>query len=264
MEQRGSMDEYLNSVNLNNCLWITVLAAGRIYGAMYFCPLFSGNYLPQLLKMALALFLAWIIFPYFNNYQIHILNITGNLVLLIKEIAIGIMLGFLFSFPLWLVENVGNLIDMQRGEQLGAIVNQTTQNPSSSISQFMLQSFIAYIVVMNGLLFFFQSVLQSFLIFPIDKLLPENVFGNLEIYIDYFARYCYWVVILALPLLFILFLMDLTLGLIGSFVPSMNITILAMPIKSLVALFFLIFYIGVIYHVDINKFMEPIKGFLLK
>jgi type III secretion protein T len=257
------MNEYLNSANANNFLWLTLLIAARLFGAMYICPLFSEKYLPKMLKMILALFIAFIIFPYFAKEVILVHDTVTRIILLIKEFIFGVILSYLFSLPIWLVENVGNLIDTQRGEQLGAIINQATDNPSSSISALLLQGFIAYIVALNGILFLLQIIMQSFLILPINRFLPLNPYYSFNVYIDYFGKYSYWVIIIALPILFILFLIDLTMGLIGSFVPSMNITILAMPIKSIIAIFFLIFYIGIIYYVDFVKFMEPIKKIVL-
>ena len=53
----------------------------------------------------------------------------------------------------------------------------------------------------------------------------------------------YTTLLLAGPIIIIMFLIDLGLGLVGRFLPQLNIFIVAMPIKSAVAFFMLIFYI---------------------
>ena len=62
-------------------------------------------------------------------------------------------------------------------------------------------------------------------------------------------------VVLVLPPLFCMFLLDLVLGLVSSFIPQMNVTILAMGLKTVIALLIMLFYIGVLYHVILSKFV---------
>ena len=235
------------------------MIAGRIYGALEVFILFNDKWTTKVLKLLLSVVLGVLIFPYFH-FNLVANGISIKILLLCKEIIIGAILGYIFSFPFWVIQNVGNIIDMQRGEQFGAIVNQTTNTPSSSIGDLLLQGYLAYIVSINGVIFFFQMVFASFKLIGINVFFANNfIFNDYNVFIDFFAKYFYWVVVLVLPIIACMFLLDMVFGVIGSFVPAMNISVLSMPIKCVLALFLLTFYVDTLYHVDTMKFYQKIR-----
>lgn len=249
------MFENINALNLSSgqvyCVYF--LIAARFFGAMMIFPLFSDSIVPKLLKIILAGAFALIVLPLYLNVSFD--NSSLNMmILLIKELLIGALIGYIFSIPLWLVENVGNIIDIQRGEQFGAEVDPMTKDPTSSISKLLNQTFVVYMVSAGGLSLFIKFILVSFVNWsPIEFLYKPTL---LKAVMELFSNYFYWVVILSLPIIFILFIMDLVLGLFSSFVQQLNVTILAMPLKGAAALLAVIFYIGFICHFAIGKFLN--------
>lgn len=239
-------------------IWPLILIFARILGAMIICPLFSKNYLSAFLRAILALIFACIFYPAYLHIE------TGNgylshAILLFSNLAYGALLGYLISLPIWLIESCGRVIDMQRGEQMGAVINQITGTPSSSIGKLMVQAFIAYLVINNGLLFFIDTIGSSFFLVPINNLLPVLDNTHISKYIDIFASYLYWVAVLTLPLIVVMLFIDLILGLISSFIPQLNVTVISMPIKSVVALFVLALYLGSLFHNVFIQFLTQIR-----
>jgi type III secretion protein T len=239
---------------------VYLMITARFFGIMYIFPLFSKNYMTSMLKIVLSLTFALIVFPAYTS-----LNMNQNIVLSIfymaKEFILGVMIGYVVSIPLWAIEACGNLIDTQRGEQMGAIVSNSTGNPSSSIGKLILWAFFVYFITINGLLFVLEFAYRSFTIFPIDSVLPlisEKFAVN---YIDLFKSFFMWSIILALPVVILMFVVELILGLISSFLPQTNVTVLSMPIKSSVGIFVLIIYMGVLFNSNFSHFLEKIKGF---
>ncbi|MDQ5921299.1 MAG: type secretion protein [Pseudomonadota bacterium] len=242
-------------VNISDVLWILGFTGIRFYAALSACPLFSDSKLAKFPKALMAISFA-IIFGS-NTHIPEEYGVFFKLFLFSKEFLVGYVIGVLFSLPLWMVENVGNIIDLQRGESFGSTINQSTQNPSSSISKLLIQGFNVYFVMANGILFFIHFIAKSFTIIPSTKL-SLNIIGSREVIIHLFSNYFYWMVILALPVIFLMFLVEISLGLFSSFIQQLNVTTLAMPIKSAVSLFILVFYVGVIYHVASTRFMDHI------
>ena len=58
-----------------------------------------------------------------------------------------------------------------------------------------------------------------------------------------------------------MFLIEIILGLISSFIPQLNVTVISMPLKSAVALFALVFYLSTFLHQIMNKFVSEIRVF---
>lgn len=243
--------------HINNLLWLVLLIFGRFFGVLSIFVLFAKR-LPTVLKTSLALILAITVTPYFSNVVLPT-QTSVNSILLVKEVFYGGLIGYLLSLPIWMIEAIGNIIDLQRGEQLGAIVNQLTNNPDSSIAKLISQVFIVYFVSCNGLLFMLDVTFKSFTIVGVDKLVPK--FTSFAPYIDLFNSYFYWVVILGLPIISIMFLLELILGLISSFIPQLNVTVISMPLKSALALFALILYLSTLLHQVMDKFVIQIKNF---
>lgn len=235
----------------------------RIYAALIICPMFAKGVIPRTVVLLLASIFAIIIIPQLIASQaVEKIGVWLRLIILLKELGVGIIIGFVFSLPLWLVENVGNLIDAQRGEELGAVINQSTKSPSSSLSKLLLNGFYVYLLEANGLLLLLKTLWQSYGLFPLLSL-QVNLQAIPEIVISAFAKYFFWLVVLALPVVFLMFIVEISLGIFSSFVQKLNVTNMAMPIKSIVAIFFLVFYVGIIYHVTVSKvlvsFVEKIS-----
>lgn len=238
----------------HNVLWVILFTYARFMGAMSICPLFSASFLSFLLRSSLSIVLSFFIYSSFKLIVIQD-NLIVNLLIVLVNYLYGVLLGYILSFPIWLVESSGNLIDNQRGEQMGAIINQITNNTASSIGNLITKAFLIYLVINNGFLFFFETIFKSFLILPINNLLPLIDSHHISLYIKFVADYFYWVIVLILPIILILFLIDLLLGLISSFIPQINVTVISMPIKSLVAIFLLSLFIGTVFHNVFTKFL---------
>ncbi len=246
--------------NSVSSLMLILLIFARFLGAISVHPMFSSSILSSLLRNSLSLMLAILIFPYLRaNTQLNLNNPFMMILLIAGNYCYGYLIGFFLSFPIWLIESCGNIIDTQRGEQAGAIMNKLTSNPASSIANLLTKAFMVYFVINNGLIFFFDTLFRSFSVIPVDNLLAALTQMHINDYTHAVSQYFYWVIILVLPIIVALFLLDLIFGLIGAFIPQMNVTVIAMPIKSALALFLLTMMCGYIFHNILIKFLMPIS-----
>ena len=244
--------------NLNTDCCIFFLIAARFFGAMVICPIFSDGIVPRMIKIVLAGSFALVVLPVYlhNNINIGGLQLVA---LLVKEICVGALIGYIFSIPIWLVENVGNIIDIQRGEQFGAEIDPMTKNPSSSIAKLLNQSFMVYLISAGGIALLVRFIFFSFSACPPTEYFVRSVvlLEALKVFYDYF----YWVIVLCLPVIFVLFLLDMILGLLSSFVQQLNVTIFAMTLKSVLALLVVIPYVTVVYHFAFERLINEVLLF---
>ncbi len=239
-------------------LWPFFLMYARVLGAIAICPLFSNDFLNNFLRACLAFVLTVVVAAGYYDAPLSDSLLT-KILLLVSNVAYGSLIGYFLSLPIWLVESCGNIIDTQRGEQMGAMLNKLTGTQASSIGKLMAKAFITYLVVNNGLLFFIDTVYGSFKLVPLNHLLPVISLHNIDNYISIFASYLYWVAVLVLPLIAVMLLVDIILGLISTFIPQLNVTIIAMPIKSVVALLILSIYIGSLFHNVFIQFVVHVR-----
>jgi type III secretion protein T len=241
------MFDYWHLINGTYSLWPLLLIFGRIIGAMVICPLFSSAFLSTFLRNSLALLLAALIYPVYALNTSDLTIVKGCL-LLFSNVCYGALIGYFLALPIWLIESCGSLIDLERGEQLGAVINQITGTPSSSVGKLLARAFITYLVINNGLLFFLDTLYNSFTVVAPYQWLPNIDLTQWGKYLNSISAYVFWVAILVLPLLVLMLLIDFILGLISSFIPQLNVTIIAMPLKSIAVLLILSIYIGYMFH----------------
>lgn len=237
-----------NPTSITNWLWLVFMIFARFLGAINMCPFFSDKFLSMMLRSSLAFVLACIVVPHYSIVDLSNMYWLNKVILVASNFLCGAVIGYVVSLPIYAIESCGNIIDMQRGEQMGSIINPATKNPASSVGKLLSQAFIVYLVVNNGLLFFFNLIFSSFDTMPLNNLLPLLDATHINKYVTLIAEYFYWVVVLALPVITLMFFIDMILGVISSFIPQLNVTVLAMPIKSISALFMLSIYIGYLFH----------------
>lgn len=240
--------------------WGAMIASSRIYGVMIICPVFSSNYLTKMLKVCLAFIFGIMVLPYVGQQLILPASIIGRSFFIIKELIIGFMVGYALAFPFWLIETVGNIIDRQRGEQMGAVINPLTNSSTSSIGKVLIQAFTTYFIVANGFIFIFSILFNSFMVLPVAEFDYFSHFQNTDIYVGLFSTYFNYAVLLTMPIIGVMLLLELVLGLISSFIPQLNVTVISMPLKTAVGMFILILYIAILYHNILDKFTVGIRG----
>lgn len=250
--------QYLSS----GFFWAFLCIFARILAAISGSPFFPANNLTKLFRAGLSFILALVITPaLFRQYPTDNTWFI-NLVFIFTNYIYGSILGYLLSFPVWIIESCGNIIDMQRGEQMGSILNPLTGTQSSSIGRLLTRAFLTYFVLHNGLLYFINTIYDSFQIIKFNSMLPIISISNVNNSITMFTKYIYLSVDLVLPIIVALLLVDLILSLISSFIQQLNVTVLSMPIKSTTALFILCFCVGDMFHNVFTKFISQTKSLL--
>lgn len=125
---------------------------------------------------------------------------------------------------------------------MAQVFDPTSGEQTSPIGQFLQQAMIALFFLSGGMLVFLGGLFESYAFWPVKSYFPTmgDAFPGfvLEVGDDLMRT----VVVLAAPIIITLFLTDFGLGLVNRFAPQLNVFFLAMPVKSIVALFVLVLY----------------------
>lgn len=110
-------------------LWLFAwtLTIPRILGAIIVMPFLSSSTLPGLVRNGVVMVLSVVAVPMtIEQVKDLPLEVLPLMIIVIKEVILGFMMGFMFSIPFWAVSAAGYFIDMQRGtmsgEQFAAII----------------------------------------------------------------------------------------------------------------------------------------------
>ncbi len=176
------LDLYLNGHFPNNSptslLSMMLLVLGRILPIISQSPFLGARVLPHPVKVTFAICLFVIFLPQLLITTETPIEFNLRMVFLMaKELFIGFSIGFLMSIPFVIVQNVGMIIDHQRGGASLMVNDPTIQNQSSPIGTLFNMMLIYLFFVMDGPFHFIEGIRKSYELIPLDRFLSSAFFS---------------------------------------------------------------------------------------
>lgn len=223
------------------------LFMARMLPIIALAPFLGARTLPQAAKIAMGIALFVVFLPSLLLSVSSPLEFDLYLVtLLLKELFVGFLLGFLISMPFSIVQSAGIMIDHQRGGSSLMVNDPTIQNQSSPLGTMFNMVLIWLFYYIDGPFIFFEAILTSYEVIPADKFFAGGFFSKSSSFWQGQIALLNQVMIisirLATPALIVILMTDFFLGIANRLAPQVQITFLGMPLKSLLAL--LIIFVG--------------------
>lgn len=241
------------------------LTQPRILALCVMLPLFNRQVLPGMLRYAISAAMGLILVPMLMPEYAR-LDLNGLALILIigKEVFIGLVMGLLAAIPFWIFEAVGFIVDNQRGASMGSILNPATGDDSSPLGILFNQAFIVFFLVSGGFALTLSMVYDSFLLWDLWSWTPTLHRESAPLILDQFSRLMRMTLLWAAPAVIAMFLAELGLALASRFAPQLQVFFLAMPIKSALALLVLVLYMSTLFEYarDTNDDVLTILPFL--
>lgn len=225
---------------------IFILLMTRLSGMFVSAPFFSTIPMPMHTKAVLVFFIAFIMYPIIakttNIFDANMfLDMPSLMVLMVKELVIGAMIGFAANLIFMAVQMSGQLLSMQMGLAISNVLDPMTQESAPVIGQFYL--FIASLMFLfiNGHLWLFSSIIESYSIIPINY---DFVFsGPFVERIIYFTSQVFSIAFkVIVPIYAVLIITAVVMGFMSKAMPRMNVFMVALPIKILVGIALMVMF----------------------
>lgn len=181
--------------------------------------------------------------------------------IIVKELLIGLYLGFVFSAVFWAMSAAGNLIDTKVGTNFAATLDPI-QGHQTSLTGELLSQLAAWLFMASGAFTLFIDLLMtSYTVWPVAQLLPPLRVAARELAIGEFGSLMTTALLLAAPALVVMSLIDLALGLVNRYAQQLNVFSLTMAIKAWVAIWIVLLSVGVFVEVAMRRLFES-RGLL--
>ena len=208
-------------------------------------PIFSSAILPGSIRTAIAISLLLFIYPAFSEgVDLQAFTALQIAMLGLKEVVIGVLMGFGIAVLLWAVESAGYLIDNQRGSTMASSVDPLTGSQTSPLGIFLTQVVAVFFMVGGGFFVMMAGIYESYVLFPVFEFFPKLSIEAASHFLTILDRIVALAVLLAAPAMIAMFLSEFGLGLVSRFAPQLNVFFLSMGIKSAVGILILILYVG--------------------
>jgi len=220
---------------------IFLLIFCRITAFFVVSPIFSSRGVPNMFKLGLGAFMSLLIFMTHGWEQSLIVN-AEYVLMVIREVMVGLLLGFVVYLFFAIVQTAGGFMDMQIGFAMANVVDPHTGTSQPLMGNFKYMMMMVIFLAMNGHHYLINGLMSSYEWIPLDnELFARIMSGNVsEFLVTTFATTFMLAIQVAAPLVVAMFLTDVGLGFLTKSAPQFNVFVVGIPIKIIIGIFLLI------------------------
>lgn len=200
-------------------------------------PVFGSQNIPLQLKAGLAFFLSIILYPAIMQHTAPVTAATTGLFvfMFIKELFVGMIIGFVASLLFSTVQFAGYLVDVLTGFSFVELIDPFSDTSVSIFGQFNVLIFTIMFFLFNGHYFLLLAIQKSFEVIPLlgvhipaGKLTSFliNAVGNVFVLGLKFSA----------PIFVTLLITQVALAVVARTVPQINVFFVGIPLNIVIAL----------------------------
>lgn len=237
---------------------VTLAIAGiRPLAAVALIPLFAAAVLPAAARNAFVLaILVPVGLVQMQAPPATDLSAASLVLLVVREGAIGVAIGLGFAAFFAGLQTVGEIIDHQTGLTFSQNIDPIHGNQVSVTSQLLERVLFTGLLAGGALLVIVDTIYLSFELWPLGRPLPQFAQLVPEQLIASSERLFALALLLAGPVVFVLFVLEIAVGMLNRAAPQLNVFNITLSIKSVVGLAVLLVALPLIAQRTLAAFVE--------
>lgn len=210
----------------------------RISSTVVVAPFFGNRGIPVTVKLFISLVISYIIYLTIDRNLIPTIEANWTLfVFAIKEVIVGLTIGFMVQLVFYAVNYAGTLIGFDMMLSMAEVFNPYEDIQSNIIGEILYYGAIIIFILINGHHYLIQSLNYSFKAIPIGSFAISE---SLHLYlIKMTASVFVLAVKIASPILVSFFLVNIAEGIISRMIPQMQVFFVTQPLKLGLGIFIL-------------------------
>lgn len=221
--------------NLGDLALLAALASTRFAVAFLLLPILAQETVPATVRSAIFLGFGVITLAVQPQIDVHDWGTQQWLMLFAKEAFLGLAMGTLLAAILWAFHAAGEVVDGASGMGMAQIVDPLSGRQTSLTGAFLGRLSVYLFMATGGMLLWVGVLLESFALWPLAQggLLPRR--ESVVLFESAFAQFAGLMFVLAAPALVVLYMIDLSLGLMNRYAPQLNLISISISLKGLAA-----------------------------
>ena len=222
---------------LINTVYFTalILVIIRVSCFFFIVPVFFPKGTPNMVKVAFCVIISYILMAGINYQAAASINSMSVFAVdCVNEALTGLSLGFITDLCFMSARYAGSLMDMQVGFSMMTMYDPSSASNTTLIERLLYYFSLTLFLIVDGHHMLIKALIESFNVINIGKfiLMQESVTVIIKAFIEFFTIGLK----IAVPIILILILADITMGLVARTVPQLNVMILGLPVKILVGM----------------------------
>lgn len=187
------------------------------------------------LKVLLSIVFTVIIFPTIKAGNVNFDLISHDIIfLVIREMSVGLTLGFLTRIFFFAVMMTGEMVSVSVGLGASQLYNPMTGSHGSSIEQFYVTLASMVFLSINGHHLLISGIAQSYTLIPVSEL--HFNFGTFAEIATYLQNVLVMAIKMCAPVLVTVLIVNLAMGILGRAVPQINVLVTSMPVTIILGM----------------------------
>ncbi|MBW4828698.1 MAG: flagellar type III secretion system protein FliR [Clostridiaceae bacterium] len=212
---------------------LLLLVFVRISGIFLFSPLFSSQNVPNMLKLSFSFIFSLLLTSSFEVGYIG--GLDGSfLLLIIKELMVGIIIGYISYAFFSAFYILGQIVDMEIGFGMVNVIDPQNKVQIPVMGNFYyILAFLLFLLT-NGHHLVIKALIDSYEYIPIGEFAISQ--ATVEQLVNILAKTFSLGFKIASPIVITILLMDILLGVLSRTIPQMNVFVVGMPLKIIVGM----------------------------
>ncbi|WP_339320603.1 flagellar biosynthetic protein FliR [Paenibacillus sp. FSL R10-2734] len=209
----------------------------RITAFFVVVPVFSSQGVPTTFKIGISFFVALVVFSA-NGTGLTIPQDFSYILLIMREVLIGLLLGFIGYLMFMAIQTAGSFIDIQIGFGIANVIDPMTGTSAPILGNFKYMIALLMFLSMNGHHHLLDAIVYSYKWIPMNNdLFLRMVDGSLsEFLVRTFAQSFVLAFQMSAPLVTALFLTDVGLAFLARTAPQYNVFVIGVPLKIIIGI----------------------------
>lgn len=212
----------------------------RFAGMVLFNPLLSRNNVPAMVRMGLVTFLTFVVAPTLTGTvadTVYSMTTFGFVFAVAREIAVGLVFGYVFQIYYYLLFFVGDMIDTDIGLSMAKTFDPGTDIQTAFSSSIVTMLFTLYVFASGSHLALIRMFADTFEAIPVGTLqLGVGVFSFvLRVFTQVFAL----ALRLVAPFMLGELVLQVCMGLLMKFIPQITVFVINFQLRIILGLLML-------------------------
>jgi flagellar biosynthetic protein FliR len=211
----------------------------RVAAIVFSAPVLDTGTIPAVFKAGLALAVSILLLPAVDAVvTVRDLSLMTFVIGVFSEIAIGVTIGLSVKLLFAGIQLAGQIVGYQMGFAVANVVDPATSAQIPIVAQFYNLTAMLVFLAINAHHMFFSALVDSYTILPplAMHISPQLIGMMMRLAANMFVV----AVKVGAPLIAVMLMVSVALGMVARTVPQIHIFIVAMPMKIVIGLVFLL------------------------
>ena len=221
---------------------IFLLILARVLVFIEIAPMLSSSAIPQIGKIGLAFFTSAAVLPWVVRGGYHLVpeTVLQYIFMLLGEALIGIIMGFFLVIIISVFQLAGQFFSTQMGFASSQVFDPLAQIQIPLMGQFLnLTAMLVFLTAGGFQKLFLGGIYNSFRAVTVSQMILHKD-TVIQMLLKSMTGLFGQALIIALPVMGVLLLMQITMGLLAKAAPQMNLLMLSFPLNIFMAFLLLV------------------------